>query len=51
MKLFTALGWLRQVVDEVSAAGVLFIKPALKVTEGAAYIHPEKDGASYWEMR
>jgi catechol 1,2-dioxygenase len=51
-ELFAALGWIKRIVEagELPAAGILFVKPTLKATEGATYAHPEKDGASYWEM-
>ncbi|MFI7135134.1 hypothetical protein ACIBQ1_56430 [Nonomuraea sp. NPDC050153] len=51
-ELFTVIGWFEQIVDadELRPAGILFFKTVLKATEGAAYAHPEKDGASHWEM-
>lgn len=51
-ELFAAMGWLRQLVEagELQPAGILFFKTVLKGTEGATYAHPEKDGASHWEM-
>jgi catechol 1,2-dioxygenase len=54
LELFQAIWWLQQVADagEVVSAGLtLFVKPTLKATEGAAYAHPETDGASHWEMK
>lgn len=47
-----AIGWLQQVADadQLRSTNILFYKTVLKGTEGAAYAHPEKDGASYWEM-
>ncbi|WAL64686.1 catechol 1,2-dioxygenase [Amycolatopsis cynarae] len=51
-ELLAAIGWIQQVADagELQLATILFAKAALKGTEGATYAHPEKDGASYWEM-
>jgi len=51
-EVFAAIGWLQQAADsgELPAAGILFYKTALRATEGAAYAHPERDGASQWEM-
>lgn len=51
-ELLTAIDWVRQVADagELPAASILFYKTVLKGTEGASYAHPEKDGASNWEM-
>jgi catechol 1,2-dioxygenase len=45
--------WLQQAADADElplATIILFAKAALKGTAGAAYAHPETDGASYWEM-
>ncbi|WP_433519638.1 hypothetical protein ACQP2T_31260 [Nonomuraea sp. CA-143628] len=52
-ELFQAIGWVQRAADagELPQAGVLFVKAALKATEGAAYAHPEKDGAGHWEMK
>lgn len=46
------LGWIQQVADagEFLQAAILFGRPALEATEGASYAHPEKDGASHWQM-
>lgn len=51
-ELFAAIRWIQELADagELQPAGILFYKSALKVTEGATYAHPEKDGASHWEM-
>ncbi|MEU6789182.1 hypothetical protein ABZ912_59235 [Nonomuraea angiospora] len=51
-ELFAAIGWIQRVADagELGPAGILFVKSVLKATEGATYAHPEKDGASHWEM-
>ncbi|MDX3360866.1 MULTISPECIES: dioxygenase family protein [Streptomyces] len=51
-ELFAAVDWLRRVADagELPLTGVLFLKSALQATEGAAYAHPETDGATPWEM-
>ncbi|GAA0895153.1 MULTISPECIES: dioxygenase family protein [Streptomyces violaceusniger group] len=51
-ELFATIGWLQQVADagELPSASILFYKTVLKGTEGATYAHPEKDGASHWEM-
>lgn len=53
-ELFAAIGWVQQAADagELTQAGLtLFVKPVLRGTEGAAYAHPEKDGASHWETQ
>ncbi|GAB2886282.1 dioxygenase family protein [Streptomyces mayteni] len=51
-ELFAAIGWLQRAADagELQQAGILFFKTAQQGTEGAPYAHPEKDGASHWEM-
>lgn len=51
-ELFAATGWLQRLVEagELQPAGILFFKTVLRGTEGATYAHPEKDGASHWEM-
>ncbi|MEU6247170.1 catechol 1,2-dioxygenase [Glycomyces sp. NPDC047010] len=51
-ELFAALGWIDRLTaaGELHPAGILFFKTVLKGTEGATYLHPEKDGASHWEM-
>ncbi|MFE0364238.1 dioxygenase family protein [Streptomyces griseoaurantiacus] len=51
-ELFAAVDWLRRIADagELPLTGVLFLKSALQATEGAAYAHPETDGATPWEM-
>ncbi|PRY41268.1 catechol 1,2-dioxygenase [Umezawaea tangerina] len=51
-ELLATLDWVRQVADagQLQAASILFYKTVLKATAGASYAHPEKDGASYWEM-
>ncbi|MFF4489969.1 catechol 1,2-dioxygenase [Streptomyces sp. NPDC001544] len=51
-ELLAAIDWLQQVADagELPSASILFYKTVLKGTEGTTYAHPEKDGASYWEM-
>jgi catechol 1,2-dioxygenase len=51
-ELLGAIDWLQQVADagELPSASILFYKTVLKGTAGAAYAHPEKDGASHWEM-
>ncbi|WP_223146437.1 dioxygenase family protein [Streptomyces apricus] len=51
-ELLAAVDWLQRVADagELPSAGILFHKTVLKGTAGAAYAHPEKDGASHWEM-
>ncbi|SDG14359.1 dioxygenase family protein [Streptomyces griseoaurantiacus] len=51
-ELIAAVDWLRRVADagELPLTGVLFLKSALQATEGAAYAHPETDGATPWEM-
>ena len=51
-ELFTAIDWLQQVADagQLPSTNVLFRKTALRATVGAPYAHPEKDGASHWEM-
>ncbi|RSM50843.1 catechol 1,2-dioxygenase [Amycolatopsis balhimycina DSM 5908] len=51
-ELLGAIDWLRQVADagELPSASILFYKTVLKATAGATYAHPEKDGASHWEM-
>jgi catechol 1,2-dioxygenase len=51
-ELLAAIGWVREVADagELTAASIFFYKTVLKGTAGASYAHPEKDGASYWEM-
>jgi catechol 1,2-dioxygenase len=47
------IDWLQKVADagELTAASIFFYKTVRKATDGAPYAHPEKDGASYWEMR
>ncbi|MFK0110211.1 catechol 1,2-dioxygenase [Streptomyces sp. NPDC091217] len=53
MELMETVGWVQKVAvaEELMTAGLtLFIKPVLEGTEGASYAHPEKDGASAWEM-
>lgn len=51
-ELLGAIGWLQRVADagELPSASILFYKTVLKATAGATYAHPEKDGASHWEM-
>ncbi|WNV85535.1 catechol 1,2-dioxygenase [Umezawaea sp. Da 62-37] len=51
-ELLATTDWLRRVADagQMRSASVLFTKTVLKATAGAPYAHPEKDGASYWEM-
>jgi catechol 1,2-dioxygenase len=51
-ELLAVVGWLQQAADagELPLATILFVKAVLKGTEGAAYAHPELDGASAWEM-
>lgn len=51
-ELLGAIDWLQQVADagELPSASILFYKTVLKGTAGATYAHPEKDGASHWEM-
>jgi catechol 1,2-dioxygenase len=51
-ELLTTVEWLQQVADagELPSASILFYKTVLKGTAGATYAHPEKDGASHWEM-
>ncbi|MFJ8026855.1 catechol 1,2-dioxygenase [Streptomyces sp. NPDC096311] len=54
MELMESIGWVQKAADagELMTAGLtLFIKPVLEGTEGATYAHPEKDGASEWEMK
>ncbi|MFJ8025300.1 catechol 1,2-dioxygenase [Streptomyces sp. NPDC096311] len=53
-ELMQTVGWVQRTADagELMTAGLtLFIKPVLEGTEGASYAHPEKDGASEWEMQ
>ncbi|QKV74582.1 catechol 1,2-dioxygenase [Amycolatopsis sp. Hca4] len=51
-ELLAAIDWLQQVAEagELPSASILFYKTVLKGTAGAPYAHPEKDGASHWEM-
>lgn len=51
-EVMQTIGWIQQVADagEFLRAAVLFGRPALEATEGATYAHPEKDGASHWQM-
>ena len=51
-ELLGVIDWLQQVADagELPSASILFYKTVLKATAGASYAHPEKDGASHWEM-
>jgi catechol 1,2-dioxygenase len=51
-ELVAVIGWLQQAADagDLVPTGILFFKTALRGTEGAGYLHPEKDGASHWEM-
>lgn len=51
-ELLAVVGWVQQAADagELPLTTILFAKAVLKHTEGATYAHPEKDGASYWEM-
>jgi catechol 1,2-dioxygenase len=51
-ELFAVVRWVQQATDagELPLTTVLFIKAVLEHTEGAAYAHPETDGASWWEM-
>ncbi|MCS7476960.1 catechol 1,2-dioxygenase [Umezawaea endophytica] len=44
--------WLQRVADagQLPYASILFFKTVLKGTAGVPYAHPEKDGASYWEL-
>ncbi|GAA0702301.1 catechol 1,2-dioxygenase [Streptomyces malaysiensis subsp. malaysiensis] len=51
-ELLATVAWLQQVADagELPSASVLFYKTVMKGTAGATYAHPEKDGASHWEM-
>ncbi|HEX7308191.1 catechol 1,2-dioxygenase [Lentzea sp.] len=51
-ELLAAIGWVQETADagELTAASILFYKTVLKATAGASYAHPEKDGASHWEM-
>ncbi|MDN3059763.1 dioxygenase [Streptomyces sp. SRF1] len=51
-ELLAAIDWLQRVADagELPSASILFHKTVLKATAGATYAHPEKDGASHWEM-
>ncbi|WP_290060233.1 catechol 1,2-dioxygenase [Amycolatopsis solani] len=51
-ELLGAADWLRQVADadELPSASILFFKTVQRGTAGASYAHPEKDGASHWEM-
>jgi len=52
-ELLATIGWLQQVADagELPAASIFFYKTVQQATAGATYAHPEKDGASYWEMQ
>ncbi|MFG1605072.1 hypothetical protein [Actinoplanes sp. NPDC049265] len=52
-ELRATTGWLRKVADadEIPALAIFFYKAVLRATDGATYAHPEKDGASPWEMR
>jgi catechol 1,2-dioxygenase len=52
-ELVAALGWLQSAADagELALLRVFFYKTVLKGTVGAPYAHPEKDGASHWEMQ
>ncbi|GIJ51242.1 catechol 1,2-dioxygenase [Virgisporangium aliadipatigenens] len=52
-ELSATISWLQQVADagELTAASIFFYKTVRRATDGAAYAHPEKDGASHWEMR
>ncbi|MFD9701840.1 catechol 1,2-dioxygenase [Lentzea sp. NPDC059081] len=51
-ELAGALDWVRQTADagELPAAAIFFYKTVQRGTAGASYAHPEKDGASHWEM-
>ena len=51
-EMLAALAWLRSAADagELALLRVFFYKTVLKGTVGAPYAHPEKDGASHWEM-
>lgn len=51
-ELMRTAGWIERAAQtgEIHQAIVLFVKAALKATDGASYTRPEKDGASYWEM-
>ncbi|HEX6343788.1 catechol 1,2-dioxygenase [Umezawaea sp.] len=51
-ELLAATAWLGRVADagQLSSASILFHKTVVKATEGVPYAHPEKDGASHWEM-
>ncbi|MCO5973574.1 dioxygenase family protein [Actinoallomurus soli] len=51
-ELLAAIEWLQRVADagELPSASIFFYKTVLKATAGATYAHPEKDGASHWEM-
>ncbi|GLY97201.1 hypothetical protein [Actinoplanes sp. NBRC 103695] len=52
-ELIAAIDWLQHVADagELTAASIFFYKTVQQATDGATYAHPEKDGASYWEMQ
>ncbi|HEY3708051.1 MAG TPA: catechol 1,2-dioxygenase [Amycolatopsis sp.] len=51
-EMAAAIEWLKQTATagELDLVSILFLKTVLKGTEGAGYAHPEKDGASYWEL-
>ncbi|MFI5842987.1 hypothetical protein ACIA8K_25085 [Catenuloplanes sp. NPDC051500] len=51
-ELSAVLDWLQETADagELRRLRVLFFKTVLRATEGADYAHPEKDGASNWDM-
>ncbi|MFH8533498.1 catechol 1,2-dioxygenase [Streptomyces tendae] len=51
-ELADTIGWLQKVADagELEYLSILFYKVTLAATDGAAYAHPETDGASHWEM-
>jgi catechol 1,2-dioxygenase len=53
MELWEAIGWFQRVADagELEQLLVLlFVQEALNVTFGASYAHPEKDGATPYDM-
>ncbi|USX55785.1 catechol 1,2-dioxygenase [Lentzea sp. HUAS12] len=51
-EMLAALAWLQAAADagELALLRVFFYKTVLKGTVGAPYAHPEKDGASHWDM-
>ncbi|MCP2167881.1 dioxygenase family protein [Goodfellowiella coeruleoviolacea] len=52
-ELSAAAQWLQQAADDGElqlVPFILFAKAAMKGTDGAAYAHPETDGASHWEV-